>query len=133
MIFLYNERLENVMNKFPDLEDFELFSKDTYYPPHNIVKNSDTEYSIELALAGFTKENLEISVENNILTIAGESTKSSDKKYVHKGISTRKFKRAFKIGAYYKVDNAALVDGILTITLIKEVPEEAKPKKVRIL
>jgi len=101
------------------------------YPPHNIVKIDDEKFLIELAVAGFAEEDINIEVKEGILAISGE-TSEADRAYVHKGISSRKFEKSFRISEFVVVDGANLVDGILVIDLRVELPEEKRPRKINI-
>src|SRR5210317_369246 len=102
-----------------------------HYPPHNIVKVDDQEYLIELAVAGFNEEELEIEVKDRTLTVSGEHI-SKGREYIHRGISTKKFKRTFRLSEHVKVHGADLVDGILSVELKYEIPQELRPRKIEI-
>lgn len=102
-----------------------------HYPPHNIIKTGDTDYLIELAVAGFTREELSVEVKDRTLTITGEH-ESKGREYVHRGISTKKFKRTFRLSEHVQVHGADLVDGILAIELKYSIPEEMRPRKIEI-
>lgn len=104
------------------------------YPPHNIVKLEDDRYIVELAVAGFREHELDIDVHQNVLTISGqvEVDEDSPVEYLHKGISARKFKRSFTLSDHVEVKGAKLADGILSVYLQHEVPEEKKPRKIEI-
>ena len=102
-----------------------------HYPPHNILKTGDTEYLIELAVAGFSKGELNIEFKDRTLTVTGEH-KSKGREYIHRGISTKKFKRTFRLSEHVKVHGADLKDGVLSIDLKYEVPEEMRPRKIEI-
>ena len=109
----------------------------TNYPPYNIVKHSEDAFAIELAVAGFREGDINITLEKNILTIKGEQTVSLDElekdvEYVHRGISARNFDRVFTLADYVEVIGAKAENGILTIELERQVPEEQKPKTVAI-
>ena len=109
----------------------------TNYPPYNIVKHSEDAFAIELAVAGFREGDINITLEKNVLTIKGEQTVSLDElekevEYVHRGISARNFDRTFTLADYVEVIGAKAENGILTIELERQVPEEQKPKKVAI-
>jgi len=101
------------------------------YPPHNVVKLSEDSYQIEVALAGFSRDQLTIEQDNETLTISGENG-GDDREYLYKGISTKRFKRTFKLSEYVFVDGADFEDGILTIHLKYELPEEKKPRMIEI-
>ena len=106
----------------------------TNYPPHNILSYSETESAIEVAVAGFEENELDVEIVNNELVIKGEKQTQPDLtiQYQHKGIATRNFVLAFSITDDIIVKGAAVRNGILTIKLEYIVPEEAKPKKVAI-
>ena len=100
------------------------------YPPYNIYKNKDS-YVLELALAGFAKEDITITVKELTLTVQGELGVSEEEP-IHKGIATRDFKQDFVLAEYVVVKNAELKDGLLRITLVQELPEEKQPKVIKI-
>lgn len=105
------------------------------YPPHNLVKHSKTEYTLELALAGYSKENLDVELKDGYLVVSGDGRSNELSKateYLHKGISTKKFSRSFKLSENVVVDGADYINGLLVIELRLELPEEAKPKKISI-
>jgi molecular chaperone IbpA len=103
------------------------------YPPYNIVKIDDEKIVMEFAVAGFGKDEVAITTEKNVLTIKADKTETdSEKKYLHKGIAARKFTRSFTLPEYYEVESAGMDNGILYIDLIKNVPEEKKPKAITI-
>ena len=101
------------------------------YPPHNIVKVDEHNYLIELAVAGFARDELEIEVKDRTLTVHGEH-KNRGREYLHKGISARKFNRTFRLSEYVQVTGADLVDGILAIQLEVIIPDEMRPRKIEI-
>jgi len=102
-----------------------------HYPPHNILKTDEDNYLIELAVAGFKRDELEIEVKDRTLTISGEH-KSLGREYIHRGISTKKFKRTFRLSEYVQVHGADLVDGVLSVKLKVVIPEEMRPRKIAI-
>ena len=101
------------------------------YPPHSILKTSETDYLIELAVAGFAEDELTISVEDRTLTVRGKH-EDRGREYIHKGISTKKFERKFRLSEYVEVAGASLKDGILAIQLAIVIPEEKQPKMIPI-
>ena len=110
-----------------------LNEKPSGYPPHNVVKHDDNRFEIAIAVAGFKEEDLLVEQEENVLTIASKDVDlNGDKEYIHKGIATRKFDKAFTLGEYIEVKKVALVDGILSVYLEKNIPEEKKPKTFKI-
>ncbi len=105
------------------------------YPPYNIIKFTDDEYSLQFAVAGFKKEDISVTTDKGILKVSGQMAEpqfEDDAKYVHKGIAGRKFARAFTLPEYFEVDWAGLEDGILSISLLRNIPEEKKPKSITI-
>ena len=107
----------------------------TNYPPHNIIKFNDNEYSLQFAVAGFKKPDIDILVEDGVLKISGKAPEPEFEDgagYVHKGIATRKFSRSFTLPEYFEVDWAGLEDGILSVGLTRNIPEEKQPKKIEI-
>lgn len=105
------------------------------YPPYNIIKRSEDEYEIVMAVAGFGLEDLNIIVKENSLTVSGAHAEKQDDAsvtYLHKGIATRSFERKFSLADHVKVMNAALDNGLLTLSLKREVPEESKPRMIPI-
>ena len=103
------------------------------YPPHNIVRYDDNQFEIAIAVAGFSEKDLTVKQDQNILTIASKDVDlNGDKEYIHKGIATRKFDKKFTLGEFIEVQEVALVDGILSVYLEKNIPEEKKPKNFSI-
>jgi len=102
------------------------------YPYYNIKKADDTQWVIELALAGFDKKDIQIDVKDGVMTIQGEM-KEEDGEYLHKGISTRKFSKSFSLAEYTEPKSAEMKNGILYVSLEQEVPEEKKPKTIKIM
>ena len=102
-----------------------------HYPPHNIIKESETEYTIELAIAGFAKDDIRVEQKERSLKITGEY-KSKGRDVIHRGISTRNFKRQFRLSEYVQVTGASFQDGLLAVTLKLEIPEEKQPRTITI-
>lgn len=102
-----------------------------HYPPHNILKTSETDYLIELAVAGFSKEGIDIELHEQLLTVTGNHI-SKGREYIHRGISTKKFKRTFRLSEHVQVHGADIQDGILAIQLKFVVPENQRPRKINI-
>ena len=108
---------------------------DGNYPPYNTVKIDDTNYAIELAVAGFSQDEIEIEVKENLLTIKGDKAQTEEvdtREYLHRGISARSFIRTFTIADHVEVREASVSNGILTIALEHVIPEEKKAKKIQI-
>jgi len=101
------------------------------YPHYNIKKLDDNKWIIELALAGFSKDDIEIEVKDNVMTINGE-LKEENNEYVYKGISSRKFSKSFTLAEFTECESAKMENGILSIILEKNIPEDKKPQKVKI-
>ena len=102
------------------------------YPPYDLIRLDEDTYRLSLAVAGFTKDNIDLSVDNGTLIIKGEITDTIDAEVVHKGIAGRKFVRSFALGEYMEVTGAELKDGMLHINVDRIVPEEKKPKTIKI-
>jgi len=103
------------------------------YPPYNIEADNEDRYRISMALAGFTEEMLAIEVKENLLTVTGKSPESeTETTYLHHGIAGRGFVRKFQLEDHIKVTGANLADGLLTIDLVREVPEEMKSRVIEI-
>ncbi len=103
------------------------------YPPFNIEKRSDDEYCITLALAGFKPGDIDITAQQNLLTISGRKREDDPTgEMLHIGIANRGFERRFELADYVRVENADLADGLLVINLLREVPEAMKPKKIAV-
>jgi len=102
------------------------------YPPHDIVKHSDTSYTISVAVAGFKENELDIAVENNVLTISGYQKDRVEQEYVYKGISSKSFTKVLSLAEHVVVLGAKYADGLLEIDLEVVVPEELKPRKIAI-
>jgi molecular chaperone IbpA len=103
------------------------------YPPYNIVRESDTRYNIEIAVAGFNENELDIEVVENELVVKGAHIKKQDlTEYVHHGISNRDFVRVFALAFNVEVKGASVKNGILTVSLEYIIPESAKPTKIAI-
>ncbi len=118
-------------NMFDTLHRSVGFTDAVKYPPHDIVKHSDTTYTVEIAVAGFKEEEIDISVENSVLTIKGtQADRSVD--YLHRGISSRNFTKVLNLAEHVIVTGATLDNGLLIVTLEIVVPEELKPRKIAI-
>jgi molecular chaperone IbpA len=105
------------------------------FPPFNIKQLDDETRVLELATAGFTRDELTIEVKQNLLTISGEKTQNTEDNsdnYLHKGIAARKFARTVALWEFWEVDSADYQDGILSITMKRHVPESAKPRSISI-
>ncbi len=103
------------------------------YPPYNIEVTGENEYSISLAVAGFAKNELDIQVDRGVLSIRGRKEKRSEpSNFLHRGIAFRTFERKFDLAEHIKVVGAELNDGLLSLTLVKEIPEQLRPRSITI-
>lgn len=105
------------------------------YPPYNIEVTGENAYGITLAVAGFEEDELNLQVENGVLTVRGKKASNEDDKnrrFLHQGIAYRSFERKFNLADHVEVRGAELKHGLLTIQLVKEVPEAMKPKTIAI-
>ncbi len=115
---------------FKSIADHQDSYQKTSYPPYNIIKDGN-KYIIEMALAGLSKDDLDIVLEDGSLKISYES-ESDSQDYVHKGVAMRSFTRSFKLAEDIAVESALLRDGLLSIELEKIIPEDKKPVKIEI-
>lgn len=102
------------------------------YPPHNIIKLDETNYEIELAVAGFKRDELTVELIETELKITGEKSDKSTPTYLHRGLAFRSFVKSLHLAEHIEVKDVALDDGILTISLEKVIPEELKSRKLKI-
>jgi molecular chaperone IbpA len=119
-------------NLFNELETIST-QKQNSFPAHDILRISEDEYEITLALSGFNKEDLSIDVHDGVLSIKGNggSEVQDDKvQYLYKGIAKRSFEQKFRLEQYVDVKDAKLSNGLLTISLVREIPEERKPRQI---
>ena len=120
------QRLERVVNQ----------PRNDSIPPHNIVYSKNNEsFKVEIALAGYAEEDIKVTLQDQVLTIETdelETSKNDETNYIHQGIAQRKFRKQFTLGEFLVVEGADLTNGLLTITINKELPEEKKPKTIEI-
>jgi molecular chaperone IbpA len=104
------------------------------YPPFDIEKLSDDRYRITLAVAGFRPEEIDVTARQNLLVVTGRKSenRSKDGNYLHMGIATRAFERRFELADFVRVEDAQMQDGLLSISLLREIPEAMKPRKIAI-
>ena len=103
------------------------------YPPYNIELTGDDQYRISMAVAGFSADEIDIEVKENLLTISGrKGAEVADRKFLHRGIANRNFERTYQLADYVRVDGAELKDGLLHVDLVREVPESMKPRRIAI-
>jgi molecular chaperone IbpA len=105
----------------------------TGYPPYNIERTGENEYRIEIAVAGFKPEELNVEVKENLLTVQGRKAVNDEAKtYLHRGLAERNFERRFQLADYVVVTDANLADGLLSLSLRRELPEALKPRRIDI-
>ena len=117
------------------LSNVQLASRQVSYPPYDLVKVDDDSFKLSLAVAGFSKDNLSVTVDNSTLIIKGDNNIESEEEkseVLHKGIAARKFTRTFALGEYMEVTGAEIKDGMLNIDIERIVPEDKKPKEIAI-
>jgi molecular chaperone IbpA len=103
------------------------------YPPYNIERTGENAYRVEIAVAGFKTEDLNIEVKENLLTVQGRKPANDEtKRYLHRGLAERNFERRFQLADYVVVENAELANGLLSISLKRELPEALKPRRIEI-
>ncbi|MEI9403799.1 Hsp20 family protein [Mesorhizobium argentiipisi] len=102
------------------------------WPPYDIAKTAEDDYRITMAVAGFSQDELAITQEQNMLMVSGQKAGEDKGEYLHRGIAGRAFQRRFELADHVKVVGASLVNGLLTIDLKREIPEEMKPRRIDI-
>ncbi|MDK4723814.1 Hsp20 family protein [Rhizobium sp. CNPSo 3968] len=102
------------------------------WPPYDIVKTGEDDYRIAMAVAGFSEDELTITQEQNLLVVSGQKANGEEVHYLHRGIANRAFQRRFELADHVKVVGAGLVNGLLTVDLKREIPEEMKPRRIEI-
>jgi molecular chaperone IbpA len=120
---------------FDMLEDSSLGQGQENYPPFDLIKLGDDQYRIELAVAGFKRDEIDITAQQNVLIVTGAKSEESDERgsdYVYRGIANRSFERRFALADHIQVRGADLKDGLLAIELVREIPEAMKPRKIDI-
>ena len=123
--FIGFDHVWNEIERLSDMADNKL------YPPHNVVKHDDVNFTVELALAGYSKDDLTVEVKDGILVVAGDKS-SEEREYLHRGISSKKFTRTFRLSEHVVVSGADFVDGLLVIDLKVEIPKEKLPRSIPI-
>ena len=120
---------------FDMLENNGLGQGQENYPPFDLIKLGDNEYRIELAVAGFKPDELDITAQQNVLVVSGRKKDEAEEKgdnYIYRGIATRSFERRFARADHKQVSGADMKDGLLSVELVREIPEAMKPKKINI-
>ena len=115
------------------LHNIETVNNTGNYPPYNIIKHDAENWSIELAVAGFKRSELDVELAEGVLTISAKTDAADDKEYVHRGLAKRAFVRKWTLADDVVLNEASLVDGVLAIKLERIIPEEKKPRKIEIL
>ena len=108
----------------------------TNYPPHNVVKLDDTRYAIEIAVAGFKRHEINVEIEQEVLTVRGDCdtpNESISRQYLHRGLSSRNFERSWQLAEHMVVEGAEMKDGILTVNLKYVIPEDKKARVIDIV
>ncbi len=122
-------------DRLPSLLDTAMRTNGTAetYPPYNIEKTGEDAYRITVAVAGFGRDDLDIEVRDGVLVVKGRTADDAEGvKYLHRGIAGRAFERRFQLAEHVRVDAADLVNGLLTIDLVRELPEAKKPRRIEI-
>jgi molecular chaperone IbpA len=117
---------------FELLENGTGFQAGENYPPFDLEQGGEDRYRITLAVAGFKRDEIDVTAQQNLLIVSGRKDESGDHSYVHRGIAARSFERRFVLGDYVQVKGAELKDGLLSIDLAREIPEEMKPRRIEI-
>ena len=131
-ILLNSVGFERLLNAFSNLENTMAENKTPSYPPYNIVKESEHDYTIELAVAGFKRDELDITFEGDKLTITGKVDAQRQGDYLHRGIATRDFTHHFTLAETVIIKSADMQDGLLIVRLQNVIPEDKKPRKISI-
>jgi molecular chaperone IbpA len=120
------DRMLDVMNQALSLDQSD------GHPPYDIVKLDEERYRITMAVAGFTADELTVTLHPNLLVVAGRKPEREGVQYLYRGIGTRVFERRFELADWVKVTGASLADGLLTVELLRELPEEKRPRRIEI-
>jgi len=120
-------------DRLADLLDAASHETATGYPPYNIERTGENAYRIEIAVAGFKPADLNIEIKENLLTVQGRKADADEaKRYLHRGLAERNFERRFQLADYVVVTDAQLADGLLSLSLKRELPEALKPRRIEI-
>lgn len=115
-----------------ELQKLELAPAQAGFPPYNHVQIDENTYEVVIAIAGFSPEEVSVKLDNNLLTIEGKKAHPDANVYIHKGIALRDFSREFRLGQYIEVDSAEFRNGLLTIKLVRNIPDEKKPRVIEV-
>jgi len=120
-------------DRLADLLDTAAADSAAGYPPYNIERTDENAYRVEIAVAGFRPDELDIQVKENLLTVTGRKAANDEPRtFLHRGLAERNFERRFQLADYVVVTEAALADGLLAISLTRELPEALKPRRIEI-
>ena len=117
---------------FDLLENSSLGQGSENYPPFDLIRLDDNRYRIDLAVAGFARDEIDITAQQNQLIVSGRKSDEDEVDYIHRGIANRQFERKFGLADFIKVADAELADGLLSIELVREIPEAMRPRKIAI-
>ena len=121
---------------FDMLENNSVGQAQENYPPFDLIKKGDNDYCIQLAVAGFKADEIDITAQQNVLIVSGRKSEETEQKeggdFIYRGIANRSFERRFALADHIQVRSADLKDGLLAIELVREIPEAMKPKKINI-
>jgi molecular chaperone IbpA len=112
------------------------FQNGTNYPPFNIIKHSDNSYEIEIAIAGFSINDIDVEINQNELIIRGQRQQeetTNEVEYLHRGLAYREFQKSFTLAEHMEVGEAVVQDGVLSIKITRIIPEALKPRKIQVL
>ncbi|MFL5297015.1 MAG: Hsp20 family protein [Phenylobacterium sp.] len=120
-------------DRLADLLDSATADSAAGYPPYNIERTDENTYRVEIAVAGFRPDELDIQVKENLLTVTGRKSANDEQRtFLHRGLAERNFERRFQLADYVVVTDAKLADGLLSISLQRELPEALKPRRIEI-
>lgn len=131
-ILLSTVGFDRLLDAFSDLENTLPENKAASYPPYNIIKRGEHDYVIEIAVAGFRRDELDITFEGRKLTVTGKVNSERSGEYLHRGVAMREFTHSFTLAETVVVNSADLEDGMLVVRLQNVIPEEKKPRKILI-
>jgi len=114
------------------LENAQRARPTTDWPPYDIVKKDENAYRITVAVAGFSEEELDLNFQSNLLVLTGKKTETQSDGYLHRGIANRPFEHRFELADHVRVAGAELANGLLSVDLVREIPEELKPRQIAI-
>ena len=120
---------------FDMLENSNLGQSQENYPPFDLIKKGENDFCIQLAVAGFKPDEIDITAQQNVLLVSGRKAEESDEKsgdFIYRGIANRSFERRFALADHIQVKGADMKDGLLAIELVREIPEAMKPRKINI-